>query len=99
MERPPDRVHRGYTGRGGDWRDQPLSQQQLAQLAKDLNDESIVAKVTDAMTGQIVDRYVYRWECGHILVINVMPLPDTVTESYCPTCGRTRRIVAFLTAA
>lgn len=53
--------------------------------------------VTDAITGLPVEHYVYRLDCGHLVVIYTTPLPTVQRHIYCSECSPAReRFIAEL---
>lgn len=57
--------------------------------------------VTDAVTGEPVEHYVYRLRCGHLEVIFTTPLPAGTASLYCSQCDprRDQLIVELLLEA
>lgn len=58
----------------------------------------VAALARDAISGEPVPHYVYRLECGHIIVVWTLPLPEGTADLYCEAHegGRRCRVVEKL---
>lgn len=73
----------------------------LSRLAEEHDDRAVTralasGRVVDILTGNLLDRHVYRLECGHLLDVHGRPLLDGTADAYCVRCRRRRPVVELL---